>query len=71
MLQDLDHTQDMPNKADIHLWTHEENDKDDAMIHAMLDTLEDAEELEEADEDPEDLEDARHLYRMVTGTPYD
>ncbi len=24
MLQDLNHTQDMPNKAEIHLWTHRE-----------------------------------------------
>jgi len=66
MLQDLNHTQDMPNEAETHLWTHREDDKE--MICAMLDTLEDTEEPEEA---KEDLEDAKHLYRMVMSNPYD
>ena len=79
MLQDLNHTQDTPNKAEIHLWTHGD-DEDDATIWAMLDTPEDAEELEDAEEPEdaeesedaeEDLEDARHLYRMVTSGPFD
>ncbi len=62
MLQDLNHTQDMPNKAEIHLWTHGD---DEETVRAML------EELEDAKEDPEDLEDTGHLYRMVMSRPYD
>jgi len=68
MLQDLDHTQEMPSKADICLWTHGDDDDDDEdTVCAMLDAPEDAEELEDA----EDLEDTCHLYRMVTSKPYD
>ncbi len=65
-MKDLDHNQDMPSEADIHLWTH--GDDDEETVRAMLDTPEDAKEPEDAEED---LEDARHLYRMVTSRPYD
>jgi len=63
MMYDLDHTQDMPNKAEICLWTHGEDEQDDEeTVCAMIDAPEDAKE---------DLEDAEHLYRMVTKRPYD
>ncbi len=69
MLQDLKPTEEMPDEANIHLWTHGDDDDDDEdTIHAMIDAPEDAEEPEDA---KEDLEDAKHLYRMVTGGPYD
>jgi len=61
----------MPSKADIHLWTH--RDDNEETVHAMLDAPEDAKELENTEEPgdaEEDLEDARHLYRMVTNRPY-
>ncbi len=67
MLQDLDHTQERPNEAEIQLWTHRDDDEDDATVRAMMDEPEDAKELEDA----EDLEDACHLYRMATSKPYD
>ncbi len=57
----------MPNKDEIHLWTHRNDDKDDATVCVMLDTLEDAEEPEDAEED---LEDAEYLYKMVMSGPY-
>ncbi len=44
MLQDLDHMQEMPSEANIHLWTHRDDDKDNATVHAMLDAPEDAKE---------------------------
>ncbi len=65
MMQDLNHTEEMPNEADIHLWTHGEDNEE--TVCAMLDALEDAKELEDAEGD---LEDTRHLYRMVTSRPY-
>jgi len=66
MLQDLNHIEDMPNKTEIRLWTH--GDDDEETVCAILDAPEDAEELEDAEED---LKDARHLYRMVMSRPYD
>jgi len=65
MLQNLNHTQDVPNEADIYLWTHRDDNKD--MVCAMLDAPEDAENLEDA---KEDLEDAHYLYRAIMGKPY-
>src|SRR6266702_49719 len=68
MLQDIDHTQSMPNNADICLWTQgEDSEDDDTIVHAMLDTPEAAEEPEEAEETQEEYEEGRHLYWMVTG----
>ena len=67
MLRYIDHQYDMPNKDEIHLWTHRNDDKDDATVCVMLDTLEDAEEPEDAEED---LEDAEYLYKMVMSGPY-
>ncbi len=43
-MQDLNHTQDMPSEADIRLWTHGDDDEDDATVRAMLGAPEDAEE---------------------------
>jgi len=74
MLQYIDPEYDLPNKAEIHLWTHGQDEEDDATVHAMIDAPEDAEEPEDAKEPEdaeEDLEDTRHLYSMVTGGPYD
>jgi len=51
MLQDLDTTQDMPNRAEIHLWTH--GDDNEETVRAMLDTLGDAEEPDNA-KDPQE-----------------
>ncbi len=68
MLQDLDHTEDTPNEAEICLWTHGDDKEDDETVCVMLDAPEDAEEPEDTEED---LEDTRHLYRMVTSGPYD
>ncbi len=62
MLRYINHQYDMPNKDEIHLWTHRNDDEDDATVHAMLDTPEDAEE---------DLEDAEYLYKTVMSGPYD
>ncbi len=66
MLRYIDSNYDLPNKAEVRLWTHRDNDEE--TVRAMLDASEDAEEPEDAEED---LEDARHLYRMVTNRPYD
>ncbi len=73
MLRYIDNDYEMPNKAEVHLWTHgdDHEEDDEETVCAMLDAPEDAEELEEAKENPEDLEDARHLYSMVTSGPYD
>ncbi len=77
MLQYIDSNYDLPNKAEVHLWTH--GDDKEETVRAMLDTLKDAkedpedakEDPEDAEEDLEDLEDARHLYSMVMSGPYD
>ncbi len=61
MLQDLNHTQEMPSEADIHLWTHRDDNEDDATVHAMIDALEDAKETQE------EYEEGQHLYWTVTG----
>ncbi|SRR6266702_7219156 len=58
-LQDLVTTEDTPNEAEIHLWTHGEDDE--ATVHAMLDTPEDAEEPPEDVEDPQEAF-KQHLY---------
>ncbi len=64
MLQDLERTQDMPSKADIHYWTHRDDDEDDATVSVMLDALEDAKEPEDA---KEDYKEGQHLYWTVMG----
>jgi len=63
MLQDLSHDQNMPSEADIRLWTHRDDNKDNATVHTMLDVPEEAEDPEFA----ENLEDAHALYRMIMG----
>ncbi len=45
-LQDLTIKEDTPNEAEIHLWTHGEDDEE--MVRAMLDVPEDAEDPQEA-----------------------
>ncbi len=61
MLQDLEHTQDMPNEADIHLWTHGDDDEDDTTVRAMIDAPEDINNAEE---------DAHFLYQTIMSKPY-
>ncbi len=57
----------MPNEAEIRLWTHGDDDEDDATVRAMIDALEDAGEPEEAEETLEDYKDTEYLYRVVSG----
>ncbi len=51
-LQDLDTTLEMPNEAEVHLWTHGD-DGDEETVHAMLDAPDIAEEPEDA-KDPQE-----------------
>ena len=37
MLQDLNTTQDMPNEAEIHHWTHGDDEEDETTVRAILD----------------------------------
>jgi len=62
-LQDLDTTQEMPNEAEVHLWTH--GDDDEETVCAMLDALEVAEEPEDA-KDPHEA----FLQRIHRGGAY-
>ncbi len=52
MLKDLDHTEEMPSEADIHLWTHRDDDEDSETVRAILEEPENAEEPEDTEEDP-------------------
>ncbi len=63
-LQDLDTTQEMPNEAEVHLWTHGD-DEDGETVRAMLDTPDIAEEPEDA-EDPQEA----FLRRLQGGGGY-
>jgi len=62
-LQDLTITEDTPNEAEIHLWTHGEDDEE--MVRVMLDAPEDAEE-------PEDAKDPQEAFkqRLYCGGAY-
>ncbi len=51
-------TQEMPSAADIHYWTHGDDDKDDTTVCGMLDLPEDAKKPDEA----EDIKRRLHLY---------
>ena len=43
-LEDLDTIEDMPNEAEVHLWTHGDDVADEATVRAMIEAAEDPDE---------------------------
>src|SRR6266702_4126075 len=43
-LEDLNTAEDMPNEADRQLWTHGDDEEDEATVRALIETAEDPEE---------------------------
>jgi len=43
-LEDLDTIEDMPNEAEVHLWTHGDDEEDEATVRAMIEAAEDPDE---------------------------